>query len=137
MPSVRISGVEIPVADLRRALAWYQSALGLSHTWSDEHHAMLTEAPEANHEAKSTGISILLVQTSDSSRLGFHNPGNGLYHSVLDFRTDDLEGLHQHLLLQGVRVDDLKPPVNSWAPWGFGFFDSEENRLGAFTCKAR
>jgi hypothetical protein len=132
-PSLHIATVEVPVADLGRALAWYQSTLGLACTWSDEHHAMLGGATAAGNENQSAVANILLVETSDPSRLGFCNTANGLQHSVLDFRTPDLEGLHRHLLLQGTRVDDLKLPVNGWAPRGFGFWDSEGNRLGAFT----
>jgi catechol 2,3-dioxygenase-like lactoylglutathione lyase family enzyme len=135
--SVQIGTVEVPVADLKRAIAWYQSALGLTCTWSDEHHALLTGATEPRHAANSSFTDILLVQTEDASRLGFQNTNNGLRHGVLDFRSTDLEGLHAHLLLHGAPVDDLNPPVNQWAPRGFGFFDSEGNRLGAFTYAAR
>ena len=130
---MQISTVEIPVADLARAIEWYQSALGLNCTWSDEHHAMLAEATAAGVQTKSTSPSILLVRTNDGSRLGFRNTSNGLHHSVIDFQTGDLEAFHAHLLLLGSQVDDLTPPANEWAPRGFGFFDCEGNRMGAFT----
>jgi catechol 2,3-dioxygenase-like lactoylglutathione lyase family enzyme len=129
VPSVQISTIEIPVADLKRAVAWYGTALGLQCTWSDEHHAMLSGSTDAT----GPGAQILLVETNDPGRLVFQNSWNGVHHSVLDFRTADLEGLHAHLRAQVARVDDLQPPVNEWAPRGFGFFDSEGNRLGAFT----
>ena len=122
---IALSGVEVPVADLDRAIAWYQSALRLQCTWSDAGHAMLTSA----------SISILLVETKDGIRLGFTR--NGLRHSVVDFRTDDLEGLHAHLAGLGCDVDALTPQVNEWAPRGFGMLDSEGNRLGVFTYGSR
>lgn len=116
-----LSGVEVPVGDLGRAISWYREALGLACTWSDAGHAMLASA----------SMSILLVETNDGIRLGFTR--NGLRHSVVDFRTDDLEGLHRRLVGLGCDVDALGPQVNDWAPRGFGMMDSEGNRLGAFT----
>jgi catechol 2,3-dioxygenase-like lactoylglutathione lyase family enzyme len=132
-PSVQISTVEIPVADLARAIEWYRTVLGLNCTWSDEHHAMLAGSTDAGVQTKSTLTSILLVRTNDALRLGFRNTSNGLHHSVIDFQTADLEAFHAHLLLHGTQLDDLTPPANEWAPRGFGFFDCEGNRMGAFT----
>jgi catechol 2,3-dioxygenase-like lactoylglutathione lyase family enzyme len=128
VPSVQRSTIEIPVANLKRAVAWYHKALGLNCTWSDDHHALLSGATTLG-----SGTQILLVETSDPGRLVFHNSWNGVHHSVVDFKTADLEALHEHLRAQSVQVDDLLPPVNEWAPRGFAFLDSEGNRLGAFT----
>ena len=123
-PSVRLDSIEIPVADLKRATAWYRSALGLECIWSDQLHALLEAA---------AGVRILLVATRDETRLGFHSSHSGVDHSVVDFHTDDLESLHAHLCSQHARVDELGPPAHDWAPRGFGFFDSEGNRLGAYS----
>jgi hypothetical protein len=82
-------------------------------------------------------VRILLVQTEDVVRLGFKNSFNGLRHSVIDFHTPQLEDLHASLLAMGAKVDDLEPAANVWAPRGFGFFDSEGNRLAAFTYAKR
>ena len=133
MPPISISAVEIPVADLRRAMNWYRTALGFGSTWSDHNHALLSSSGNGDNHENVPGIQILLVQTEELTRLGFTNSSNGLHHSVIDFRTSYLQDLHAHLRTQGTRVDDLQPPVNSWAPQGFGFFDSEGNRLAAFT----
>jgi catechol 2,3-dioxygenase-like lactoylglutathione lyase family enzyme len=129
--SLHINTVEVPVGDLRRAIEWYGAALGLRCTWSNEQHALLSSAGDSGESA--SGVRLLLVQTDDETRLGFSNSSNGLRHSVIDFRTTDLEGLHAHLRGQEAIVDDLQPPVNAWAPRGFGFEDSEGNRLAAFT----
>jgi predicted enzyme related to lactoylglutathione lyase len=132
-PVARIDTIEIPVGDLQRAMTWYERALGLASSWSDAHHALL-ESPRANVEDSSPqGVRVLLVATADASRLGFDNTHNGLRHSVVDFRTDELEALHAHLVTLGGRVDDLAPPANDWAPRGFGFSDPEGNRLAAYT----
>lgn len=112
---------------------WYRTALGLRCTWSDENHALLSGSQDGGSNENALGPQILLVQTEDLTRLGFTNTFNGLHHSVVDFRTPKLNDLHAHLRAQGARVDDLQPPVNAWAPRGFGFFDSEGNRLAAFT----
>ncbi len=132
-PALQIGCMEVPVADLGRAIAWYGAALGLNCNWSDEHHAMLSGVTQGGEKTNSSAVSVLLVQTTDPWRLGFQNNRNGLQHSVLDFRTADLEGLHSHQLQQGTTVDTLSVPANQWAPRGFGFLDSEGNRLGAFT----
>jgi catechol 2,3-dioxygenase-like lactoylglutathione lyase family enzyme len=129
-PVLRIHTVEIPVANLKRANDWYQTALGFICAWSDERHALLSgaQAGENSNEAR-----ILLVETDDMTRLGFSNSSTGLHHGIIDFQTLELEDLHAFLRTQGTPVDDLKPPVNTWAPRGFGFTDSEGNRLAAFS----
>jgi len=123
-PFVAVSTVEIPVARLHRALAWYADVLGLERVWSDEHHALMQSGEDSPR--------ILLVATADEMRLTFKSSHNGLQHSVIDLRTADLEAFHAHLLELGTEVDDLGPATNDWSPRGFGFFDSEGNRLGAF-----
>jgi hypothetical protein len=65
--------------------------------------------------------------------MGFNNSSNELHHSVVCFQTPELDELHASLRRQGTSVDDLQPLLNAWAPRGFGYFDSEGNRLAAFT----
>ena len=132
-PVLRINTVEIPVADLPRAKGWYRDALGFVSVWSDEKHALLSGSAVGGHDPADRQTRILLVETSDVTRLGFQNSSNGLRHSVVDFETLELEALHAFLKTLGTMVDDLLPPVNAWAPRGFGFADSEGNRLAAFT----
>jgi catechol 2,3-dioxygenase-like lactoylglutathione lyase family enzyme len=123
-PSVMMGAVEVPVSDLRRAVGWYVQALGFEEAWTDEHHALL-EARE--------GPGLLLVATGPGVRLGFDCPATGLRHGVIDFRTNDLDALHARLTAMGTPVDPLDEPGNDWAPRGFGFEDSEGNRLAAFS----
>ena len=127
-PPVRIASVEIPVTDLARACAWYERALGFVAEWSDADHAMLSGGADGEG-----GPTVLLVQTKDAARLAFTCTGTGVRHGVVDVRTADLDGLHAHLAAMGARVDELAAGGNEWAPRGFGFFDCEGNRLGAFS----
>lgn len=129
IPDVVLSNIEIPVADLKRAIDWYRQALGLACTWSDDHHATLAGGDG--------GLQILLVRTDDPARLRFTSTETGLTHAVIDFRTEDLEALHAHLEQLGGEVEPLRPPPNEWAPRGFAFADSEGNQLAAFSYKSR
>ncbi len=121
--SVTVATVEIPVSDLRRAVNWYVETLGFEEEWADDHHALVG--------ADYDGTKLLLV-VADGARLGFTCPATGLRHGGVDLRTDDLDALHARLTALGGPVDALDEPGNGWAPRGFGFEDSEGNRLGAF-----
>ncbi|MFA6313804.1 MAG: VOC family protein [Sterolibacterium sp.] len=130
-PAITIGSVEIPVSSLERAVHWYRQALGYSCTWSDRHHAML-----ANEDDKSA-TKILLVATDDPTRLGFPSTNTGVMHGVVDFQTDDLERAHAHLASLNPDLGPISQPANEWAPRGFGFCDSEGNRLAFFSFRAR
>lgn len=128
--TLRIGTLEIPVANLLRAIDWYARAFGLECAWSDEAHAVL-QWPQGD------GPSLLLVATDDAPRLRFKSTHTGLDHAVVDFETDDLESFHAHL---GAMVPGLGPipaPANDWAPRGFAFDDSEGNRLAVFSYRDR
>ena len=130
--SIRLATVEIPVRSLARAAGWYETALGYTSEWSDDHHAMLVPRDNA-----AGALRLLLVETTDEgARLAFRSSHTSITHSVLDFETRDLDALHAHLTGLGTPVDDLGPPKNEWAPRGFGFEDTEGNRLGAFEYRA-
>jgi catechol 2,3-dioxygenase-like lactoylglutathione lyase family enzyme len=122
--AVTIGTIEIPVGDLRRAVGWYASALGFDEEWSDDHHALM---------GSDGGDLKLLVAVGSDARLGFTCAATGLKHGVIDVRTDDLDALHARLAGLGSPVDPLDEPGNNWAPRGFGFEDSEGNRLAAFS----
>ena len=124
MTTIEIASVEIPVSDLERARDWYAEHLGFEQEWGDEHHALL---------ANGAGPKVLLVQADPAQRLGFDCPATGLRHAVIDLRTDDLDAMHDRLSGAGVDADPLDQPANDWAPRGFGFTDSEGNRLAAFS----
>lgn len=125
-PILSIKTIEIPVSKLERATLWYSQALGFSCEWSDRHHAMLV------HNSNSSSPRVLLVETNDPTRLLFNSTNTNVMHSVIDFETDNLEDAHTHL---STYIPDLEPiptPPNGWAPRGFGFSDSEGNRLAVF-----
>lgn len=131
-PSVRLATIEIPVRSLARAAGWYEAALGYTSEWSDDHHAMLVPRGDAAGAPK-----LLLVETADEdARLAFGSTHTAITHSVLDFESHDLDALHAHLTGLGTPIDELGPPKNDWAPRGFGFEDTEGNRLGAFEYQA-
>src|SRR3982751_5662703 len=96
-PAARIDTIEIPVADLQRAVAWYERALGLASSWSDAHHALLESPRTSADDSSPQGIRVLLVATADPSRLGFDNTHNGLRHILVDLRTHELEASHSPL----------------------------------------
>jgi len=130
---VRVNTIEIPVASARSSAEWYARCLGLAAAWSDHHHALL----EGASNDAGDGPRILLVETDDETRLAFTSSRTGVAHSVLDFITDDLDALHEHLKASGASVEDLGPPPNAWAPRGFAFLDPDGNRLAAFTYARR
>lgn len=130
MPSpitITLSSVEIPVFDLERAVRWYEQALGYSCTWSDQNHAMLV------NEGNASSAKILLVETNDTLRLAFRSTNTGIVHSAIDFEADDLEMAHAHLAGLIPDLAPIPPTANEWAPRGFGFDDSEGNRLAIFS----
>ncbi len=131
IPVFHVNTIEIPVQNLERALLWYQDVLDIVCVWSDTSHALLDGASSIKNTAP-IGIRILLVQTKDKSRLIFKNTETNIVHSVIDFETEDIEVFYNYLKSKNVNVDVLSPPENDWAPQGFGFLDSEGNRLGAY-----
>tara|TARA_R110000782_G_scaffold13976_29_gene41149 strand:- start:465 stop:854 length:390 start_codon:yes stop_codon:yes gene_type:complete len=127
--ALRVETIEVPVGDLRRAVAWYGAHLGFEEEWSDGHHALLS--------SDGGGPKLLLVVVRSGVRLGFTCEATGLRHGVVDVRTDDLGALHAQLAASGTPVDALDAGGNEWAPRGFGFEDSEGNRLAAFSYPRR
>lgn len=126
-PKLCLSSIEIPVENLPRAVHWYRQALGYVSAWSDDHHALLTRNDQPG------SARILLVATADPLRLHFKSTRTGVIHSVIDFETDDLDAAHAQLAGHIPNLPSIPPPPNSWAPRGFGFTDSEGNRLAIFS----
>jgi catechol 2,3-dioxygenase-like lactoylglutathione lyase family enzyme len=115
----RITTIELPVADLDRAVAWYGRHLALTTTWRGEHEAGMAIAA-------GDPVGLFLVQTAASERLTFHNSRHNHTQSIVDFFTPDLAGLHARLKREGVDVNDLSTGAR-----GFGFRDADGNSLGA------
>lgn len=122
----RIAGIEIPVANLKESIAWYEKVLGLKvigeyeDTWKE---AMLGFP---NHPA-----GIYLVQTDSSERLKYQNTNYGYTQSVIDFYTEDLVAFHQYLTTLGIRTNREVINLTPGEISGFGFFDLDGNSLGA------
>ena len=126
-PFATLRTVEIPVSDLQRAIRWYGEALGDACGWSDPQHALLAR------EGDAAATQLLLVQTDDPTRLSFRATHSGILHGVLDFETDDLDAAHAHLARLIPGLAPIPEPAHAWAPRGFGFLDSEGNRLALFS----
>lgn len=125
----RIAGIEIPVSNLKNAIAWYGKILGL--TMIGELQDSWTEAM-LQFPGNPAGVPcVYLVQTGSSDRLAFYNTNHGYTQSVIDFYAADLGAFHRHLQANGVQTNretvDLKPGEKS----GFGFFDPDGNSFGA------
>jgi catechol 2,3-dioxygenase-like lactoylglutathione lyase family enzyme len=114
----RITTVEVPVADLTRAIDWYVQKLGLTVGWRGEHEATVALPEGTAH--------LFLVETADPERLRFQNSRYGYTQSIVDLYTSDLAGLHAYLCEHGVDVNDLQPGAK-----GLGFRDLDGNSLGA------
>jgi catechol 2,3-dioxygenase-like lactoylglutathione lyase family enzyme len=122
----RITGVEIPVSNLKAAIDWYVKVFSLR---------VVGDYKETRKEAKlefpNNRTGIYLVQTDSQERLKFTNTNHGYTQSIVDFYAEDLIAFHNYLKSLGVQTNretiELKPGEIS----GFGFFDLDGNSLGA------
>lgn len=114
----KIATLEVPVSDLDRSIQWFTTVLGLELKWKGADSAMI-RLPE------DTPPNIYLVRTESPDRLKFQNTNTGVRHSVIDFFTEDLAGLHAHLTERGATVTALKAGAR-----GFGLKDPDGNLFG-------
>ncbi len=123
----RIAAIEIPVSDLRRAVAWYEKMIGAkAPAGHGDGSAMLF----LRGGAGGVGIpSLYLVETKDANRLEFRNTRHGYVQSIIDFYTHDLRGYYRFLRDNGADVNevDFDSEPNRQ---GFGFRDPDGNSLG-------
>lgn len=112
-----LTRIDIPVADLERAIAWYRDRLGFDLAWKDDEEAFVTLTNE--------GIRFFLIETKDEGRLGLMERRKGVANGAVDFYAEDLDELHRTLKERGVAVDALRPDG-----FGFGFEDLDGNRFG-------
>ncbi|MDB5053710.1 MAG: polymerase sigma factor [Bacilli bacterium] len=125
----RISTIEIPVSDLRRAVDWYGDMLGakLNTEWQDNWTSAMLHLQGG--EGMIGVPSLFLVQTEDKRRLTFHNTKHSYIQSVIDLYTNDLQGYYHYLKDRDVDVNEIdwiKEPQRI----GFGFRDLDGNSLG-------
>lgn len=98
---------ELPVADMRRALDYYQGALGFTVQWVYEGH----------------GFASLI---RDGVRLFLRRQDPPFEEVVCNFYVDDVDAVHSALSASGARV--LSAPEDK--PWGtreFAFEDPDQN----------
>jgi catechol 2,3-dioxygenase-like lactoylglutathione lyase family enzyme len=122
----RISNIEIPVSNLKRAIEWYDKVLGakLGHLDSGWKTAMI----HLQNGSGAIGVpSLFLVETEDSTRLHFHNTKHDYVQSVIDFYTPNLEQFYSFLQQHNVALPEID---FTQGRFGFGFQDSEGNSLG-------
>jgi len=113
----RVAGIEIPVSDLKKAIAWYTETFGMK---------VLGE-PDGDWEAamlyldggERLGVpNLYLVENQDEQRLAFTNTYTNVTHSVIDFYSANVSEM-----LLGLRNRDV---VMNGAS---GFFDPDGNSL--------
>jgi len=125
----RIATVEIPVSDLKAAIAWYAEVLGLNAIGS--YQPSWTEAMLRFPNDPAGVPTLYLVQTNATDRLQFYNTNHGYTQSIIDFQTPDLAAFHRHLRSRGVKTNRDTAGVKQGEIGGFGFFDPDGNSLGA------
>lgn len=129
VPVPRITSIEIPVSNLKRAVNWYNQILGLTllGEFQDSWKEAMMQFP-----GQVTGVpTIYLVQTDSNDRLGFYNTNRGYTQSIIDFHVPDLSAFHQQLQSHGVKTNREHLVLAQGEISGFGFFDPDGNSLGA------
>jgi catechol 2,3-dioxygenase-like lactoylglutathione lyase family enzyme/predicted DNA-binding protein YlxM (UPF0122 family) len=113
----RVAGVEIPVRNLKKAVAWYTSTFGMK----------VLGKPEGDWEAamlyldggERLGVpNFYLVETQDEQRLAFVNTYTNVTHSVIDFYSTNVEPMLTGFLTRGEKMNGAS-----------GFFDPDGNSL--------
>ncbi|MDT8977769.1 VOC family protein [Paenibacillus sp. chi10] len=113
----RIATIEIPVSDLRKAIAWYTETFGMK---------VLGE-PDEDWEAamlyldggERLGVpNLYLVENQDEQRLAFTNTYTDVTHSVIDFYSANVEEMLIGLRSRIVMMNGVS-----------GFFDPDGNSL--------
>ncbi|AVR00292.1 lactoylglutathione lyase [Oceanobacillus iheyensis] len=109
--------IRIPVRDLNQSAHWYRDVLGLQLL-------SITEDPYAIIKVNEGPFLLILVPTEDET-LAHFTINNASAFSV-GFTSPDLSGFHQHLIDNGVKVEDI---VEDNGHAYFHFFDLNGNKL--------
>lgn len=104
----------IPVTNLEAAVEWYVRCLGLEHAWSENGMAMVRQEPSP---------LLILMQADPGTYSHFTVDGEPV--ESLTFVSDDLDRFHQHLAVQGVQVEPIRPVENGFRL--FRFYDRDGN----------
>ncbi len=115
----RVDCVFLPVSDLSRSIDWYSGALGLTLHWKDVEHGAAGVGIG--------GVGICLVQVKNHRPIVF--PENDFAVDIsFNYRTTDIEALHESLTERGIPVDPIEGSFDGTFRC-FGFADPDGNRI--------
>ncbi|MDH5163654.1 MULTISPECIES: VOC family protein [Heyndrickxia] len=109
--------IRIPVRDLDQSAKWYKEVLGLQLL-------TITDDPYAIIKVNDGPFLVILVPTDDETYAHFTVNGEPAFN--IGFTSPELIKFHQHLIDNGVKVEDIKED-NGHAY--FHFFDPSGNKL--------
>lgn len=109
--------IRIPVRDLNQSANWYRDVLGLQLL-------SITEDPYAIIKVNEGPFLLILVPTEDETFAHFTIENEPAF--SIGFTSPDLSGFHQHLIDNGVKVEDI---VEDNGHAYFHFFDLNGNKL--------
>ncbi|MCI1590229.1 VOC family protein [Heyndrickxia oleronia] len=109
--------IRIPVRDLDQSAKWYEEVLGLQLL-------TITDDPFAIIKVNDGPFLVILVPIDDETYAHFTVNGEPAF--SIGFTSPELIKFHQHLIDNGVKVEDIKED-NGHAY--FHFFDPSGNKL--------
>ncbi len=109
--------IRIPVKDLNQSAHWYRDVLGLQLL-------SITEDPYAIIKVNEGTFLLILVPTEDETFAHFTINNEPAF--SIGFTSPDLSGFHQHLIDNGVKVEDI---IEDNEHAYFHFFDPNGNKL--------
>ncbi|MEC1374567.1 VOC family protein [Heyndrickxia oleronia] len=112
--------IRIPVRDLDQSAKWYEEVLGLQLL-------TITDDPFAIIKVNDGPFLVILVPIDDETYAHFTVNGEPAF--SIGFTSPELIKFHQHLIDNGVKVEDIKED-NGHAY--FHFFDPSGNKLQVY-----
>lgn len=109
--------IRIPVRDINQSAHWYRDVLGLQLL-------SITEDPYAIIKVNEGPFLLILVPSEDETFAHFTIENEPAF--SIGFTSPDLSGFHQHLIDNGVKVEDI---VEDNGHAYFHFFDLNDNKL--------
>ncbi|RIU94719.1 VOC family protein [Oceanobacillus picturae] len=109
--------IRIPVRDLNQSAHWYRDVLGLQLL-------SITEDPYAVIKVNEGPFLLILVPSEDETFAHFTINNESAF--SIGFTSPDLYGFHQHLIDNGVKVEDI---IEDNEHAYFHFFDPNGNKL--------
>ncbi|MFG6116153.1 VOC family protein [Halobacillus sp. MO56] len=109
--------IRIPVRDLDESVQWYKDVIGLQLL-------TITEDPFAIIKVGDGPLLLVLVPTKDATYGHFTVNDEPAF--SIGFTSPELAEFHQHLIVNGVKVDDIKEDKGHAF---FHFYDPSGNKL--------